>query len=270
MRGTRFSPPLPEGDLLKRIQVNLPFPMLVENLEAVLVMGLQPEIYFSGFTLDRLSGTEVERTSKALRGKNTPVTFHAPFMDLNPGGVDEKIREITVLRFRQVLKLGPYFHPRNIVLHPGYDRWRYDDDVDLWLKNSLLTWKPLAEEAEALSVKMALENVFEEKPEPLRRLLDEVNSPFLGYCLDAGHGNLFSEVPLEDWVGVLGPRLLEVHLHDNHGHADEHLPLGQGSIDFPGLFSCMAEKKVRPVYTIEPHEIAHLQPSLEALREYLC
>jgi len=85
------------------------------------------------------------------------------------------------------------------------------------LKNSLLTWKPLLEEAEALSVKLALENVFDEKPEPLRRLLDEVNSPFLGYCLDAGHGNLFSEVPLEDWVGVLGPRLLEIHLHDNHG-----------------------------------------------------
>jgi sugar phosphate isomerase/epimerase len=243
--------------------------MLVENLEAVLAMGLQPEIYFSGFSLDRLSEAEVERTSKALREKNTPITFHAPFMDLNPGAVDEKIREVTVLRFRQVLKLVSYFHPRNIVLHPGYDRWRYDDDVDLWLKNSLLTWKPLVEEAEALAVKMALENVFDESPEPLRRLLDEVNSPFLGYCLDAGHENLFSEVPLEDWVGVLGPRLLEIHLHDNHGDADEHLPLGQGSIDFPGLFSFLEEKKVLPIYTIEPHEIALLQPSLRALGKYL-
>jgi sugar phosphate isomerase/epimerase len=76
-------------------------------------------------------------------------------------------------------------------------------------------------------------------------------------------------VPLEDWVGVLGPRLLEIHLHDNHGDADEHLPLGQGSIDFPGLFSFLEEKKVRPIYTIEPHEIALLQPSLEALQKYL-
>ena len=240
--------------------------MLVENLEAVLAIGLQPEIYFSGFSLDRLSGAEVERTSKALREKNTPITFHAPFMDLNPGAVDEKIREITVLRIRQVLKLVYFFHPRNIVLHPGYDRWRYDGDVDRWLKNSLLTWKPLVEEAEALAVKMALENVFDESPEPLRRLLDEVNSPFLGYCLDAGHGNLFSEVPLEDWVGVLGPRLLEIHLHDNHGDADEHLPLGQGSIDFPGLFSFLKEKKVLPIYTIEPQEIAWGKPVSPAVK----
>ena len=269
MRGARFSPPLPEGDLLKRIQVNLPFPMLVENLDAVLAMGLQPEIYFSGFTLDRLSGAEVEKTSKALTGKNIPSTFHAPFMDLNPGAVDERVREVTVLRILQVLKRVPSFRPRVIVLHPGYDPRRYDGDVDLWLKNSLLTWKPLVKEAESLGVKMALENVFEENPEPLRRLLDEMNSPFLGYCLDAGHGNLFSEVPLEDWVDILGSRLLEIHLHDNHGEEDEHLPLGRGSIDFPGLFSRLEEKKLQPIYTIEPHEIDLLQPSLEALKKYL-
>ncbi len=243
--------------------------MLVENLESVLAIGLQPEVYFNGFTLDHLSWKEVEKVSQALGEKNTPTTFHAPFMDLNPGAADERIREITVLRFQQVLKLASTFHPQNIVLHPGYDRWRYDDDVDLWLKNSLLTWKPLLEEAEALRLTMALENVFDENPEPLRRLLEEINSPVLGYCLDAGHANLFSRVPLEDWVGTLGTRLLEIHLHDNHGEADEHLPLGQGNIDFPGLFSCLEKKKIRPIYTLEPHEIAHLQPSLEAIHKYL-
>jgi sugar phosphate isomerase/epimerase len=261
--------PLPGGTLLKRIQVNLPFPMLVENLDAILSVGLQPEIYFSGFTLDRLSPGEVEKTSNALRGKGVPVTFHAPFMDLNPGAVDERVREITAFRFDQVLRLVPHFQPRSIVFHPGYDRWRYDDDVDLWRENSLLTWRPLVKKAEAMGVRMALENVFEEKPEPLQKVLEEINSPFLGYCMDAGHGNLFSEVPLLTWVEVLGTRLLEIHLHDNHGKADDHLPLGRGSIDFPALFSLLGEKKIQPIYTIEPHEIGLLQPSLEALGKYL-
>jgi sugar phosphate isomerase/epimerase len=261
--------PLPGGTLLKRVQVNLPFPMLVENLGAVLSVALQPEIYFSGFTLDRLSSGEVERTSNALREKSVPVTFHAPFMDLNPGAVDERVREITAFRFDQVLKLVPHFQPRSIVFHPGYDRWRYDDDVDLWRENSLLTWRPLVKRAEAMGVRMALENVFEENPEPLRKVLEEIDSPFLGYCMDAGHGNLFSEVPLLTWVEVLGSRLLEIHLHDNLGKADDHLPLGRGSIDFPALFSLLGEKKIQPIYTIEPHEIGLLQPSLEALEKYL-
>ena len=269
MRKTRLSSPLPGGTLLKRVQVNLPFPMLVENLDAVLAVGLQPEIYFNGFTLDRLSPAEVEKTSESLRGKDVPVTFHAPFMDLNPGAVDERIREITAFRFEQVFKLVPRFQPRSIVFHPGYDRWRYDDDVDLWRKNSLLTWEPLVTKAETLGVKLALENVFEENPEPLRKLLEEINSPFLGYCMDAGHGHLFSEVPLVEWIEVLGTRLLEVHLHDNHRQADEHLPLGRGNIDFPSIFSRINEKKLHPIYTIEPHDIEHLVPSLKALQKYL-
>ena len=269
MRKVRFAPPLPGGHMLKRVQVNLPFAMLVEHLEAVLSVGLQPEVYFSGFALDRLSPAEVEKTSAALRGGNVPVTFHAPFMDLNPGAVDERVREVTAFRFEQVLKLVPHFQPRSIVFHPGYDRWRYDDDLDLWRENSLLTWKPLVRKAEALGVKMALENVFEENPEPLRSLLEKVDSPFLGYCMDPGHGNLFSQVPLTRWVEVLGSRLMEVHLHDNHGKADEHLPLGGGSIDFPALFSRMEENEIRPIFTIEPHEIELLQPSLKALEKYL-
>ena len=111
MRKARISFPAPDGDMLKRVQVNLPFPMLVENLDAVVALGLQPEIYFNGFTLDRLSPAEAKKTSEALRGKGIPVTFHAPFMDLNPGAVDERVRKITSFRFEQALKLVPHFQP---------------------------------------------------------------------------------------------------------------------------------------------------------------
>jgi sugar phosphate isomerase/epimerase len=254
--------------MLKKVQVNLPFPMLVENLEAILGVGLQPEIYFSGYTLDHLSLPDVEKTSRALQHKNITVTFHAPFMDLNPGAVDEKVREVTLFRFQQLMEMVPYFHPRAIVFHPGYDRWRYDGDEGLWLKNSLLTWKPMAGRAEALSLKMALENVFDENPRVLKKLLDVIDSPFLGYCMDAGHGNLFSEVPLVEWVDALGSRLFEMHLHDNHRHADEHLPLGRGEIDFSALFSRLRQKNIHPIFTLEPHEIEHLEPSLQALKKY--
>ncbi len=92
--------------------------MLKEQLEAVLGSGLQPEVYFSGFVLDRLAPKDAERVSRALREKQVPVTFHAPFMDLNPGAADERVREVTVFRFGQVLDLVPLFQPRMIVLHP--------------------------------------------------------------------------------------------------------------------------------------------------------
>jgi len=261
--------PAPQWKLLRRVQVNLPFPMLLENLDAVLKMGLQPEIYFSGRVLDHLAPGDVEKAAGSLEKARVTVTFHAPFMDLNPGAVDDRVREITLHRFFQLLDLVPSFHPRAIVLHPGYDRWRYDGDVDLWLENSLLTWKLLAERAGAFAVKMAVENVFEETPASLHRLLASVNSPLLGFCMDSGHANIFSRVPLAEWVEVLGSRLFEIHLHDNGGEADDHLPPGKGSVDFSGLFARLRQKGLHPILTLEPHEIAHLKPSLEAVGKLL-
>jgi sugar phosphate isomerase/epimerase len=269
MNALRMEQSLP---LLKKVQVNIPFPMLLKNLEMVLEVGFQPEIYFHSQVLDHLQREDVRKVSQKLVERNTSVTFHAPFMDLNPGAVDEKIREITSYRFNQVLDLVPFFHPRIIVFHPGYDRFRYDDNVDLWLENSLRTWKPLLERvqnAANCSVRMAVENVFEEHPSILQRLFSAIDSPLMGYCLDAGHGQLFSGVEMGEWVEVLGHWLLEMHLHDNHGKADEHLPVGQGKIDFAGIFARLKSNHLNPVYTVEPHRQEHLEPTLKGLEKYL-
>jgi sugar phosphate isomerase/epimerase len=238
-------------------------------LERVLDFGLQPEIYFTGQTLDQLSWAEVRRTSRELRRRNLSVTFHGPFMDLNPGAVDDRVREVTSHRFDQVLALAPFFEPRAVVFHPGYDRWRYDGNVDLWLEKSLLTWKPLAERAEALSVKIAVENVFEDHPSSLVKLFSALGSPWVGYCLDAGHGNLFSQGAVTQWLDALGSRLVEMHLHDNNRRADEHLPLGEGSIDFAAIFAHLRTNGLNPILTLEPHLAEHLEPSLKALGKYL-
>jgi len=254
---------------LKKVQVNIPFPMLLENLEHILAMGIQPEVYFSGLTLDRLPWKDVQKASRKLEEKNTSVTFHAPFMDLSPGSVDEKIRQVTAFRFNQVMELVPYFQPRAIVFHAGYDRWRFDSDVNLWLENSLSIWRTLAERAEAHSVRLALENVYEENPSILGKLLEAIHSPYVGFCLDAGHGHIFSQVPVREWIEVLGSHLIEIHLHDNHRQADEHLPPGFGEIDFPSIFVTLQGKNFKPIYTLEPHQREHLEPSLKAIEKYL-
>lgn len=255
--------------LLSKVQINVPFPLLVKNLERILDLGLQPEIYFSGLTLDRLSWGDVRKTSRDLLRKNLSVTFHGPFLDLNPGAVDEKVREVTCHRFEQVLALVPLFQPRAIVFHPGYDRWRYDGNMETWLEKSLLTWRPLVERAEALSVKLALENVFEDHPSSLLKLFSALDSPWAGYCLDAGHGNLFSEGAITQWLDSLGPHLVEMHLHDNNRRADEHLPLGEGNIDFAAIFAHLRKNRLAPILTLEPHLAEQLEPSLKALQKYL-
>ncbi len=62
--------------------------------------------------------------------------------------------------------------------------------------------------------------------------LDEIDSEWFGHCFDAGHWQLFGRLNMAEWLDAIGPRLFHLHLHDNHGSADEHLPVGDGIIDF--------------------------------------
>jgi sugar phosphate isomerase/epimerase len=50
---------------------------------------------------------------------------------------------------------------------------------------------------------------------------------------------------------------------------DEHLPVGEGSFDFNQFFALLSQLNLNPLYTIEPHEEAHLWRGLEAVKEYI-
>jgi sugar phosphate isomerase/epimerase len=219
--------------------------------------------------LDACVEKDVQHLSKKLRENQLEATVHGPFMDLSPGGVDRKIKEVTFNRFLKTIELACVFKPKIIVFHPGYERWKFDGDVKLWLESSLQTWRPLVKEAEERGLTLAIENVFEESPDSIKNLLEEIRSPHFRFCFDTGHHHVFSKTPLPVWMEVLGEFLSEVHLHDNHKEMDEHLPMGEGGFNFKQFFTLLSQYKLHPLYTIEPHEEAHLWRGLQAVRKYI-
>ena len=254
---------------MNAIHVNVPYPMLRSRAEFALKNRIHPEIYFSGQDLDTYDEKEARDLAEKLRGNGLEVTFHGPFMDLSPGGVDPRIKEVTSDRFSRTIQLAEIFRPETIVFHAGYEKWKFDADVDLWLKSSLQTWNPLVKAAEEVGVTLALENVYEETPDSIAALLNEIASPRFRFCLDTGHHHIFSKVPLSRWVETLGKFLSEIHLHDNHREMDEHLPIGEGSFDFEQLFALLSQYRLSPIYTLEPHQEDHLRRGLEAIRKYV-
>ena len=123
--------------------------------------------------------------------------------------------------------------------------------------------------AESLKLTIALENVFDQTPEMLSRLLTHFSSPYFGHCLDIGHYNLFIKYDLKQWLDDLGPYLKEVHLHDNHGQGDEHLAPGEGQIDFPFLFDQLAKRKLSPALVIETHSQEQVLLGVERVNHFL-
>lgn len=251
------------------IHVNIPYRMLIENLEFILEKGLNPEIYFNGEALDNYREDDLRTIHSALQKRGLTTTIHAPFMDLSPGGVDAKVKKATIERLEQTLDVGAQFNPRLIVFHPGYNKWFFDNNVDLWLENSLSTWQGLLRKAELMRIHLAVENIFEEEPSSLHKLISSLNSPFFNFCFDTGHFHLFSTVTMEEWFISLGPFIKEVHLHDNKRKSDDHLPLGDGEIDFSLFFHLLKQYGVNPIYTIEPHKAEDLERSLERCHYFL-
>ncbi len=253
------------------IHINVPFSMLIRRVEFAVKNRINPEIYFSGQDLDTCNEREVEQLAATLKGNGLQVTIHGPFMDLSPGGVDQKVKAVTRDRFLKIIELARFLKPKSIVFHPGYEERQFDGDVGLWLESSLETWRPLVKEAEKNDLVFAIENVYEETPGSLKNLLDEIRSPHFRFCFDTGHYHAFSKrkVPLSIWIETLGSYLWEVHLHDNHTERDEHLPMGEGGFDFDQFFGLLARFKLKPIFTIEPHQEDHLWRGMEAAQKYI-
>ena len=259
------------GELLRmskmksQLQVNIPYRMLHESfLAKFLANRLNPEIGFDAEALDRFSPEEIEGIARKIRGAGLASTMHAPFMDLSPGSPDPEVRALTRKRLEQMVRLVPLIRPKTVVCHTGYDHKRYWHMREAWVERSLKTWIWLAGALQDEGALLMLENVYERGPDDMHPLFERLPEEQVGFCLDTGHQNVFSETSLETWLHSLGPYLKQLHLHDNLGVQDEHLAPGEGRIDFVGLFNQLSSAGIRPVVvTLEIHREEDLMPALK-------
>ncbi|PLX81581.1 MAG: AP endonuclease [Desulfuromonas sp.] len=249
--------------------VHVPYGRLEQSLPYLLEKGLQPEVAFLGEDLDGLQHDVAARLGAELNRAGLQVTIHGPFHDLNSGALDPAVRQVTARRYRQVLEAGRLLGAKLIVLHPGYEHWRYGGVPNLWLQPNFSFWPPLLDEAQRHGQIIALENIFETDPDTLVALLDRLDHPCLGHCFDIGHWNLFAKTDLAGWFSQLGHRMVHLHLHDNRGDADSHLPIGQGNIDIESVFKLAGRLDRRPSMTLEAHTRPELEDSLAAFPDFL-
>ena len=252
-----------------RLFVHIPYTFLRENLSLVIERRINPEVFLPCDILDSLIPEELAAIAAGLAESGLRATIHGPFMDLNPGSVEPLLREATVRRFHQALDAAEILKPQVMVLHPGYDKWRYGDSQETWLRHSIGTWREVLARAEKIGCVIAVENIFEEEPSTLRALLETFDSPYLRHCFDVGHWNMFKKVGMAEWFAELGPSIAETHIHDNFGVRDDHAPIGEGNIDFELFFALMERYAPGAAWTIEAHSRESLERALVNIAGYL-
>ena len=100
----------------------------------------------------------------------------------------------------------------------------------------------IIEYAASKNVRIGLEGRrdYEEIPteRELAELLEEMNSPHLGYWHDFGHSQIKENLGFIDhaeWLRAIGPRAFGCHVHDCIWPARDHQPPFTGGVDFEKL-----------------------------------
>lgn len=250
------------------LATNAPYRFVRDRISLITELDVAVEIYFDNNTIEEVNARDVEELGKILNGEGIRCGVHAPFMDLSPGGIDRAVRAVTKDKLKKAVSIANILGAVGIVCHPGYDRWRFNEYLEKWIGGSVETWEEVLGVA-GKDLPVMLENVFEEEPLSFIELFGHFRNRNLYFCFDAGHFNLFSKLPLNKWLLPLKDRVREMHLHDNHGTKDDHLPIGQGSFPFRELKGFLEGHQGDLILTAEIHEESQAVQGVKNLKEYV-
>lgn len=161
-----------------------------------------------------------------------PIAIHAPFgglLDLSDPNPHHRNGAIgAIVTAAEVLKeLGG----RIVVVHISDVSRGHDREARLATSaESLHTLhRACAQMDMTLAIETPLPHLIGGSPEEFARVLEHVGSE-ARVCLDTGHTTLGHQ--WDAFVAVASDRLVHVHAHDHHGHFDDHLPPGDGSLNW--------------------------------------
>ena len=168
-----------------------------------------------------------------MKSYDLTYSIHAPFNDINIASLNESVREMSVIELIKIMNMASELDIKTVTIHPGLYSMvvsGLEDKSIMAAKRSLRTLDRMAQEC---GVRLCVENMpgfrffLGQTAEQMSELLEGTNLPI---CLDIGHANTTGQ--LNEIIETLGSRIMNVHIHDNDGKQDQHLTIGEGTVDF--------------------------------------
>ena len=229
--------------------------------ELALARGMGLELI--GFcTAERMEDEELLASEEVRLRTFGRKSLHAPYYELTPCAIDSLIGRVSLHRYRQAVETSLRLGIRRMVVHSGYAPQMYFPEW--FVPKSIEFWRDFVRELPE-DFEMLLENVLDVRPEHIRDVCDGVDDSRLRICLDVGHANAYSEVPVEDWIAMLGGRIAHVHLHNNDGSRDAHAPLNAGIMDIVHILELLDKYAPEAEICIESVDAVSCLKTLEEI-----
>lgn len=234
------------------------------------------------YTLEDLGYTGweiVQEGSQCLNSKNIQnlrnidettgleLTLHLPFSDMNLAGLNKSIRIEVIRQMKHYITLASNYI-NLAVIHPGYlSPFGAQVPQAAYLTN-LDSIQEICDFAADFGILIAVENmpdlpkIFGKYPDEMLEMLESIGSHNVGFTFDVGHANTVGLV--NDFLDLLADRISHVHIHDNMGKKDEHLPLGKGIIDWKPVMEKLSHFK--GIFVTEMGSVEEGIQSLEFLK----
>jgi sugar phosphate isomerase/epimerase len=215
------------------------------------ILSVLDEIRESGFEaievcsfpahLDYHKQDDVARAGEKIHALGIrPVSFHAPFAEkIDITALDPGHREMAVAELLAACEAAAAMGCENLVLHPGPERSGRPPEEEFLtrMRNAAESLNTVAERCCEKGVHLVLENMLPHllfgHINDMLYLLGSIHDCEVGACLDTGHAYLSRELGVV--IHKLSGHLHLVHVNDNRGDHDDHLPPGEGHIDWPWL-----------------------------------
>ena len=149
------------------------------------------------------------------------------------------------------------------VMHPWVVHKSTDFEIQ---KENVRLFEPYVEYAKELGVGIAIENMFKKvywfgeevnseafsTADELIEIIDPLNEEYgnVGACWDTGHANLSMKSQYDDLL-KLGKRLKVLHIADNYGQGDDHMPAFYGCVDWKEIMRALKKIKYNGTFNFE-------------------
>lgn len=207
-----------------------------------------------------------------------PFTYsvHGPMFDLNLTSENKTVRENTLNELKQAIEIGAEIQASHVIIDPGVCLYRVFDKRQAQ-QRAIEAIMELQQHAKKYRQPLAIENIghngtelFDQ--EEFCNLLDNFpDKEMLGLVLDTGHAHL-NGWNIPEVIDNTKDQLLAIHLNDNDGLTDNHLAIGDGTIDWTPVFHALQNVPDRCRFILEYNMIMpyhKLREGRELLREFL-
>jgi sugar phosphate isomerase/epimerase len=173
---------------------------------------------------------------KSLKRYDLELVCHLPTF-LSTADLTDRIRQASIDETLDCLEVAAEMEPLKIVLHPSYMTGLGTFVPELARAHALESLTVIVEKAHALGLCLCLENMFPRtqwltNPEEFVDILAKF--PTVNLLLDIGHAHIEDAGGAKclRFIKMFSDRIGHLHMSDNFGKEDQHLPIGAGIIDF--------------------------------------